>query len=107
MSQPSPLSKVAITRFFRNLPDPRRHQGKVIHPLINIVVIALCATIAGADEYETMVEFATIRRAWFAKFLDLTNGIPSHDTLGRVFANLDTIKFHRVLHSWIKSLHES
>lgn len=107
MSQSSPLSKVAITRFFKNLPDPRCHQGKVIHPLINIVVIALCATIAGADEYETMVEFATIRRAWFAKFLDLTNGIPSHDTLGRVFANLDPIQFQRCLLSWIKALHES
>ena len=107
MSQSSPLSKVAINHFFKKLPDPRPHQGKVTHPLINIVVIALCATVAGADDYGMMVEFATAHRDWFGKFLDLTNGIPSHDTIGRVFANLDPIKFQQCLLAWIKALHES
>ena len=90
-------AKVSIERFFRKLPDPRRHQGKVIHPLLTIVVIALCATVAGADDYEAIVAFARQRCDWFAKFLDLGNGIPSHDTFERMFANLNPVAFQRCL----------
>src|SRR5476651_1969149 len=87
-------AKVSIKSVFKNLPDPLRHHGKVIHPLLTIVVIALCATVAGADDYQSIVAFARERRDWFGKFLDLTNGIPSHDTFERVFAQGGRMNFY-------------
>ncbi|MGZ0167629.1 MAG: transposase family protein [Planctomycetales bacterium] len=62
---------------FAELTDPRR--GKVTHPLLNIITIAVCAVICGADDFVAIAEFGRLKREWLAKFLDLTNGIPSHD----------------------------
>jgi predicted transposase YbfD/YdcC len=103
----SQATKASIGQCFRTLPDPRRHQGKIIHPLLTIVVIALCATVAGADDYEAIVAFARQRRDWFAKFVDLSNGIPSHDTFERVLANLNPVAFQRCLLAWIAAFHEA
>ena len=62
---------------FHELTDPRR--GEVTYPLINIVVIAICAVICGADDFVTIAEFGKKKRAWLAKLLDLKDGIPSRD----------------------------
>src|ERR1700728_103546 len=105
MSQSSCLTPCAITRCFRLLPDPRR-AGKVQHPLINLIVMAVCAVIAGADDFSEIAAFAKERRDWFARFLDLSSGVPSHDTFSRVFRVLDPLAFQRCLVKWVTALHE-
>jgi len=102
----SRLSQTSIRKFFASLPDPRRRRSRVKHPLLTLVVIALCATIAGADTCEEIVQFARDRRTWLARLVDLSNGIPSHDTFGRVLAALDPVAFQKCLLTWVQRLHE-
>jgi predicted transposase YbfD/YdcC len=91
-----------IVRFFMDLPDPRAHN--VIHKLHDILVLALCAVICGADGWAEVELFARSKKAWFKTFLDLPGGIPSHDTFGRVFAALDPDAFERRFTAWVDSL---
>src|SRR4051794_18406236 len=93
-----------IDQHSAGLTDPRRR--KVTHPLINIVTIALCAVIAGADDFVTIAAWARQKRAWLAKILDLTGGIPSHDRFNAIFKALKPDELERCLLSWITSLHE-
>ena len=93
-----------IDKHFASLTDPRR--GKVTYPLINILTIALCATIAGADDFVAIADWARQKRDWLGQFLDLSNGIPSHDRFNAVFRMLKPEPFERCLVSWITALHE-
>jgi predicted transposase YbfD/YdcC len=102
----SRLSQSNIRKFFASLPDPRRRRSRVKHPLLTLVVIALCATIAGADTVEEIVQFARDRRDWLGRLVDLSNGIPSHDTFGRVLEGLDPVAFQKCLIKWVQRLHE-
>lgn len=93
-----------IDKHFASLTDPRRR--KVTYPLINIVTMALCAVIAGADDFVTIAAWARQKRAWLAKILDLSNGIPSHDRFNAIFRAIKPGEFERCLLGWITSLHE-
>jgi predicted transposase YbfD/YdcC len=96
-------SAVSVVRFFRPLRDPRRkHLRK--HQLIDIIVIALCAVICGANDWQQVVTFARRRRAWLASFLALPAGIPSHDTFERVFDRLDPQTFQACFRRWVEAL---
>jgi predicted transposase YbfD/YdcC len=95
----------SITRHFADLEDPRVERTKV-HPLVNVLTIGLCAVICGARHFTEMEEFGESRKEWLSQFLDLTNGIPSHDTFNGVFARLKPAEFERCLVSWITALHE-
>jgi DDE_Tnp_1-associated/EF hand len=106
MTKSPRLSQTSIHKFFASLPDPRRRRRRVKHPLLNLVVIAICGTIAGADDWEEIVQFARDRREWLSRFLDLSKGVPSHDTFGRVFAKLDPVAFQKCLLAWVQRLHE-
>lgn len=89
---------------FAELTDPRRRE--VIYPLINVVVIAICAVICGADDFVATAKFGRTKRDWLARFLDLTTGIPSHDRFNAIFAALKPAEFEKCLLSWITALHE-
>jgi predicted transposase YbfD/YdcC len=93
-----------IDQHFASLTDPRR--GKVTYPLINVVTIALCATIAGADDFVAIADWARQKRDWLGQFLDLSSGIPSHDRFNAIFRALKPEPFERCLVSWITALHE-
>jgi predicted transposase YbfD/YdcC len=97
---------VAILARFENLTDPRVERTKR-HLLIDMVTIGLCAAICGADSWVDVEKFGHAKRDWFARFLELPHGIPSHDTFGRVFARLDTAEFLLCLQNWLRSLHLS
>lgn len=89
---------------FYNLQDPRADGGNKRHSLFDILFITLCATVAGCETYTEVEQFADERSDWFRKFLHLENGIPSHDTIGRVLAALDSHSFQACLHDWIDHL---
>ncbi len=91
---------------FRDLQDPRVERTRK-HPLINILFIAVCGVLSGANSFASIHEFAIDRRHWFARYLDLTNGIPSDDTLARVLARLDPGAFEKCLLGWIRAVQEA
>ncbi len=83
--------------------DPRVNRGKR-HQLSDILVIALCGFIAGCEGWVDVESFGRSKQKWFEKFLDLPNGIPSHDTFGRVFALLDPQQLARVLRQFVQAV---
>ena len=92
-----------LLRIVRDMPDPRQ-LGKVSHKLHDILVIVVCATIAGLEHFAHFEDYAKANEAWFRGFLDLPNGIPSHDTFGNVLAALDPDAFERRIQLWFHAL---
>jgi predicted transposase YbfD/YdcC len=82
--------------------DPRREHQK-FHSLFDILVISICAVICGTEHWTEIEEFGEAKQEWFASFLELDNGIPSHDTFRRVFILLETDKLKEVFIDWINS----
>jgi predicted transposase YbfD/YdcC len=78
----------------------------VVYPLINVVVIAVCAVICGADDFVAIARFGKSKREWLARFLNLESGIPSHDRFNAIFAAIRPAEFEKCLLSWITALHE-
>jgi len=102
-TQPCDLS---ITSHFKKIKDPRRRHRR-IHPLQNILVIALCAVIAGAQDWQEIQTFGRKRRDWLKRFLDLSDGIPSHDTFERVFDRLKPQAFQACFRSWVQAIQQA
>ena len=73
--------------------------------MINVVVITICAVICGADDFVAIAKFGNTKREWFARFLDLTSGIPSHDRFNAILAAIKPAEFEKCLLSWITALH--
>ncbi|MEK7153247.1 MAG: ISAs1 family transposase [Patescibacteria group bacterium] len=90
-----------LVHHFINVTDPRRDNRS--HLLIDIIMVAICATLAGAEGWIEIARFGEMKETWFRKFLQLPNGMPSHDTVGRVFSLLDPKQFQDSFVAWIKS----
>lgn len=92
-----------LVAHFCDLQDPRRVE-RCDHLLVDILVIAILAVICGANDCEALAEYGQARQDWLRTFLDLPNGIPSHDTFNRVLTLLKPREFQRGLQNWINSL---
>src|SRR5256884_9888399 len=88
---------------FGSLKDPRVERTKR-HKLLDIIIIAICGTICGADGWVEIEEFGKQKEAWLKTILELPNGIPSHDTFGRVFAQLDPVEFEACFFEWVQGI---
>jgi predicted transposase YbfD/YdcC/predicted DNA-binding protein (UPF0251 family) len=93
-----------IQDHFAPLTDPRRR--KVTYPLINVVTIAVCAVICGADDFVAIANYGRKKRKWLSHFLDLSTGIPSHDRFNAILGAIKPVEFEACLLSWITDLHE-
>jgi predicted transposase YbfD/YdcC len=96
-------SAISVQRYFARLRDPRINRRKR-HLLIDIIVITLCAVICGANDWQEVAAFGRRRKDWLQMFLALPNGIPSHDTLERVFDRLDPQAFQACFRLWVQAL---
>jgi DDE_Tnp_1-associated len=90
---------------FAALEDPRIDRTK-LHPLLEIVFIAVCALLSGANDLVGMEKFGKAKRDWLKKYLELKNGIPSHDTFGRVLHAIAPQQFVDCFRSWVSNFHE-
>ena len=93
----------SITSFFSVLEDPRPDHTRR-HKLIDIMTIAICGVICGADSWVELEQFGKSKEEWLKGFLELPNGIPFHDTFGRVFALLDAQQFRDCFLAWVQAV---
>lgn len=97
---------ISIVEYFKNVDDPRIERRK-LHKLIDIITIAVCAVICGAETWEDIELFGEAKHEWLKQFLELPNDIPSHDTFGRVFALISPVEFQNSFIAWVNAISES
>jgi predicted transposase YbfD/YdcC len=95
--------RYSIAEHFNDIEDIRIERGKK-HKLIDIITISICAVVCGADGWIDIEMYGIARKKWLEKFLELPNGIPSHDTFARVFSQISPDEFNKSFLSWIKGI---
>ena len=95
----------AIEEHFSKVTDPRMDRTKE-HKLIDMIAIAICAVICGAEGWTDIENFGNSKLTWLKTFLELPNGIPSHDTFGRVFSLIDAGQFQLAFYEWVWAVNE-
>src|SRR5471030_2461930 len=91
--------QTSLITHFAGVRDPRISPAKR-HHLLDIIIIAICAIICGADTWVDVAVFGRAKVKWFSTFLELPSGPPAHDTFGRVFAKLDPNAFQKSFIAW-------
>jgi predicted transposase YbfD/YdcC len=94
----------SIEDFFLGIEDHRRHNK--LHKLIDVIIIAICGVVAGADTYDQIENFGKKRKKWLSKFLELPYGIPSHDTIGRILERINPNEFQNSFKLWVEAVTE-
>lgn len=94
---------MTLTEVFSELAAPRTGPAQR-HDLREMILMALCAVLCGADTWVDVAEWAEDNEIWLRRYLVLENGTPSHDTFGRVFRILDASIFEQCFRSWISGL---
>lgn len=94
---------IPLIQIFKKIPE-QRQEAKVLHSLVDIIFIAIVSTLAGAEDWTDMEDFATKREEWFRKYIPLRNGIPSHDTIQRVFQWIPPKKFLQCFIEWTQMI---
>ena len=92
-----------LESLFAQVEDPRMERTK-LHRLRDIIILAICGVICGAEGWAEIEEFGKAKEAWFTQLLNLPNGIPSHDTFGRVFALMDPKQFEASFFQWVQGI---
>lgn len=93
----------SLEKCFGDLPDPRV-QGRCDHKLLDIIIIAICGALCGADSWIGIETVGKAKEQWFRQFLELEHGIPSHDTFGDVFAKINSEAFQKRFIQWVESV---
>jgi predicted transposase YbfD/YdcC len=97
------MATASILEYFASVPDPRVERSR-LHPLASVLVLSLCGVVCGADSFVAIEHFGNARKPWLESFLDLPNGIPSHDTIGRIFAMLNPNALGEAFRLWSGAL---
>lgn len=97
------MATASILEYFASVADPRVERSQ-LHPLASVLVLSLCAVICGANSFVGIEWFGHAREAWLRTFLDLPNGIPSHDTIGRIFAMLNPKALEQAFREWAAAI---
>ena len=95
--------KITIADHFGEMEDPRVERSRQ-HKLIDIITIAICAVICGTETWVDIETYGRAKLEWLKQFLELPNGIPSHDTFARVFARLNPQQFQQCFLNWIRAI---
>jgi hypothetical protein len=95
-----------LETLFAQVEDPRMERTKR-HRLRDIIVLAICGVICGAEGWVEIEEFGKAKESWFTELLHLPNGIPSHDTFGRVFRLIDPKQFEASFLQWVQGIASS
>ena len=95
----------SINKQFDKIEDPRQ-SVKIDHPLINIIFMTICGVLCGAEDWVSIALFCRSQEEWLKKYLNMENGVPSHDTFGRVFGAIDNDQFGKAFANWIKTVSE-
>jgi predicted transposase YbfD/YdcC len=97
--------KYSLTDYFAEIKDPRMERRKR-HKLIDIIAVAICGVVCGAETWVDIENYGKAKFSWLKEFLDLENGVPSHDTFNRVFTRLDPEKFQECFINWVSGLRQ-